>query len=107
MVVIINHEEYLKEFKKITDKMFEITTLKNKDYSDGENAFRNFMQCESLGICSAEKGILVRMSDKMSRIANLLERDAFVTNEKIEDTLIDLSVYSIILSIYLKEKAKR
>lgn len=86
--------------------MMTIVTMKNKDYSTIENAFRNFMQCETLGICSAEKGILVRMSDKMSRISNLLERDAFVVDEKIEDTLVDLSVYSIILSIYLKEKAK-
>jgi hypothetical protein len=103
----MNHDEYLKEFKKITDEMFEITTSKNKDYACGDDAMRNFKQCENLGICSAEKGILVRMSDKMSRISSLLEHDAFVKGESINDTCRDLSNYAIILSIYLADKYKK
>jgi len=100
----MNQKEYVEEFKKYTDKMVAITTAKNKDYSEGADAFKNFRQCESLGICRGDKGILVRMSDKMTRISNLLDKEAMVADEKIEDTLIDLAVYSIILSIYLKEQ---
>lgn len=102
----MNHEEYTNEFKRCTDKMLAITTAKNKDYSAGSDAFKNFKQCEVLGICSAEKGILVRMTDKMTRIANLLDAEAAVADEKIEDTLMDLSNYALILLIYIKEKKK-
>lgn len=95
---------YLEEFKNTIAQMLDITTKKGKDYADAEDTFRNFRQCEILGLCKAEKGILVRMSDKMTRIANLLDHDANVADEKIEDTLIDLAVYSIILKCYLKEQ---
>ena len=100
----MKQEEYLKEFKTATDNMFAITSRKNQDYAESADTFKNFRQCELLGICRGDKGILVRMSDKMTRIANLLDHDSHVADEKIEDTLIDLSVYAIILSIYLKEQ---
>lgn len=102
----MKQEEYLKQFKAATDNMFAITSKKNQDYAESADAFKNFRQCELLGICRGDKGILVRMSDKMTRIANLLDHEAHVADEKIEDTLMDLAVYSIILSIYLKEQIK-
>lgn len=42
------------------------------------------------------------MSDKLQRVANLIQRDAQVADEKIDDTLKDLAVYSILFLIYLK-----
>lgn len=36
------------------------------------DVFKNFMVVERLGICSAETGILVRISDKFTRLANLV-----------------------------------
>lgn len=83
--------------------MSETTERKNKDYAGGGDAFANFRMCEELGLCSVEKGILVRMSDKMSRIANLLDKEAAVKDESVTDTLLDLAVYSIILKIYMEE----
>ena len=46
------------------------------------------------------------MSDKLSRIANLLKSEAknSVKDESIEDTLIDLANYSIILKILIEDK---
>jgi hypothetical protein len=59
---------------------------------------------ESVGV-SVEKGILVRMCDKLSRIGNLIERnDHSVKDESIEDTLIDIMNYSNILLCYIQEK---
>jgi hypothetical protein len=95
----------MKGFKESLELMESIMLSKNHDYA-GKDAdpFSNFSYCEKLGICSVEEGILVRMSDKMTRIANLLKQDAKVVDEKITDTLVDLANYSIILKCYIESK---
>jgi len=94
----------MKEFVESLDKMKEIHAQKNHDYAGEEDSFKNFRMCENMGLCSVETGIMVRMSDKMSRIANLLEKENAVKDESITDTLIDLANYSIILKCYLEQK---
>jgi hypothetical protein len=93
-------------FNKTLEQMQKIMKAKNADYAGSTDPFKNFKQCETLGICSVEKGILVRMSDKMSRISTLIgeDKENAVADEKIEDTLIDLATYSIILRCYLNDK---
>lgn len=76
---------------------------KNHDYAGLDDPFKNFKNVEMLGI-SVEKGILVRMIDKISRISNLLERPAQVADEKIQDTLLDLINYTNILKVYIDNK---
>lgn len=52
----MNQEEYLAEFKKLTDKMYKITEGKNKDYSGvgAKNAFKNFEAVEVFGVDTAD-----------------------------------------------------
>ena len=107
----MTQKEYLKEFENITKSMLEINTAKNSDYSGGgtNNEYKNFKIIEELtnGDISVEEGILVRLTDKISRIASLIKGQANkVNDEKITDTLQDLANYSIILLIYLKNKNK-
>lgn len=99
-------EGYEKRFRSSLNKMLSITLAKNSDYAPTENALSNFYMVETLGLTTAENWILVRMSDKLSRIANLLKNDAKnnVKNESIEDTLIDLANYAIILKILIEDK---
>jgi hypothetical protein len=78
------------------------TTLasKNHDYAGGDDEFSNFDQIERLtnGKVSSELGIFTRMSDKMSRLGNLLTgAGAQVQDESIDDTLDDLIGYTVIL----------
>lgn len=91
-------------FEKTLEEMKKIMIAKNHDYAGELDAFKNFRYCEELGICSTEQGLMVRMSDKMSRISNLLSSDAMVKDEKITDTLQDLANYSIILKCWLETK---
>jgi len=90
-------------FHKLLDKIREIHDSKSHDYAGTEDPFSNFRQCEKFGI-PAWKGLMVRMSDKWSRLTNLATKDAKV-NESFEDTLLDLSIYSLIC-ILLREDAK-
>lgn len=100
----LTQDQYLVRFKQVCDELYEMTNRKNRDYADPNDAFLNFRQIEQLTAkrISTEMGILTRMSDKMSRIAALLSRDAKVSTESITDTLTDLAVYSIILRLYLE-----
>ncbi len=83
-----------------------ISRNKNKDYAGSVDPFANFRQIEFLtgGKITAEQGILTRMSDKMTRISNLLTAPAAVKDESIGDTLSDLANYAMILKLYIKNK---
>lgn len=90
-------------FYELLDKMAEIHHKKNHDYSVGKkDPLSNFRMCEEFGI-PAWKGCLVRISDKFSRITQLSTKEAEVKDESIEDTLIDLSCYSLLCIILLRE----
>jgi len=99
--------EFVEFHAQTVKKMNEICKAKNQDYSGGgdSSAFNNFMVVEHKGVCSTEAGFLVRMEDKMMRINNLIKnKTAAVKDESIEDTLMDLANYSILMMGYLKSK---
>jgi len=100
----MNRDEFIKELVKNINNDIEIVKVKNSDYANGEDPFQNFRMVEGMGLCSVEQGILVRMSDKMQSIANLLTREAEVKDESISDTLSDLRNYAKILQAYIKSK---
>lgn len=102
----MNRVEFKEAFADILISMNTIMEAKNGDYATDSNPFSNFKLVEDLWIASAEQAILVRMSDKFARIANLIDKEAKVKDETIEDTLIDLANYSIILTVLLKSKTK-
>ena len=97
-------KEFLKRFRELQDEAYSTLVKKNKDYAGVGDPFKNFRLVEQLGICSVEKGILVRKCDKLSRISTLIDKEASVTDEKILDTLMDDSNYALILRVYLENK---
>ncbi len=102
----LSSNDYLTHVKHEMGKELDITIRKNADYSGDTFAFANFDAVEKLWICSAEIGLLVRMTDKMCRISNLIanQREGKVKDESINDTLSDLSNYARILNIYILTK---
>lgn len=102
----MNRKQFINRLEELYKSNLEISRKKNADYSTGSDPFKNFRACEFLGITSVEKGILVRMTDKMTRISNLLEKDAQVKDESILDSLQDLSNYAMILRVYMEQNEK-
>lgn len=95
----MTREEYLREFEALTVKMLATTTAKNNDYAGFEDPFANFREFGTFGF-------LVRMSDKWKRIKNLVgdNRPPSVKDESVEDTLIDLATYCLLLLCWLRSE---
>ena len=82
---------------------FETATIKNHDYGGSNNdPFANFRNSTIAGV-SVERGILVRLMDKMSRISTLLDKEAKVKDEAVDDTIDDAINYLAILKSYRKQ----
>jgi hypothetical protein len=103
--MVTTHEEFIERLKELYANNVEISKRKNKDYCAIENPFANFLVCESVGI-PAEVGLIVRISDKVSRISNLVRPGVMtmVKDESVLDTLSDLANYAMILRMYLETK---
>lgn len=105
----MNKNEYINFHKKSCDKMIEITRKKNADYTGAsDDPFHNFRQIEGIigGVSNvAEIGFLTRMSDKMSRIGSYVAKGRLeVVDESVDDTLLDLANYCILMLGFITEK---
>lgn len=91
----MTRDELFQLHKDLCDKARELMQRKNHDYAS-QDPFDNFYVVEALRITSAEEGILVRMSDKLARLASVLKKGSQV-DESVEDTVLDLVNYSVLL----------
>jgi hypothetical protein len=85
---VFKHSEICKELNNIYQ-------AKNKDYGD------------SFGKGFKEYGMImavIRLEDKLSRIKQLIKNEAAVKDESLEDSLKDLSNYSIMALIELRSE---
>ena len=99
-------EQFLEEFKLITQEMYATARKKNHDYTGNvDDPFKNFTMVELMGAATTEQGFFTRMTDKIMRIGGFIRSNKLlVLDEKIEDTLLDLAVYAILFVIYLRSK---
>lgn len=86
----ITREGLLYIHKELTSAAKDTMVKKNNDYAAESDVFRNFRYFGLLGV-------LVRMSDKLSRLRTFEERRFLsVTDESVKDTIEDLINYSVI-----------
>ena len=95
-------ENNTKEFEKYLQECKELLLRKNHDYTSGD-PFENFRTVSRYGIKPVD-GFIVRMNDKVQRLNNLIfeRKENLVKNESIEDTIMDLINYTILLYSYCK-----
>ena len=80
---------------------------KNHDYSEEQDPFANFRECEKLGV-PAELGVAIRMSDKFARLRNYFKKGLLKTKgEGVQDALVDIMNYSAILYAMLESKHRK
>ena len=91
-------------YLKLLDDMKALHIKKNMGYSGkSRDRWANFRMSESFGV-PAYLGALVRASDKWIRITNLIkDSDLDQVGEPVEDTLMDLASYCLIVICLLRE----
>jgi len=101
--------EYFQEFERLMAEELETTRMKNSDYAHASDAFANFRLIENItqGRISLEDGILCRITDKIKRVASLLQKPAEVKEESLDDNLKDIAVYCRIWRIYRQDQLRR
>lgn len=98
----VSKKEYYEGVKKIFEDALDILKKKSHDYSGDTNPFKNFEISSEVSGVDVPTTILIRLSDKLSRIGTLLHNNAMVADEKIEDTIKDAINYLAILLMYLR-----
>jgi hypothetical protein len=94
--------EQRKQIECMLESMRTTMLTKGHDYA-GEDTLANFREANKIGI-STPKSIYVRLSDKYMRLSRFLNTDDLqVKDEQIEDTLLDLANYAVLMSVALKE----
>jgi hypothetical protein len=101
-----SRDEYLQFHRECCDRMVAITAKKNADYTSGsDDPFFNFTRVEAIGITDTERGFLTRMFDKLARIVTFVNKGVLqVADESVEDTLLDLANYCILMAGYVRSK---
>ena len=91
-------------FTELLDEIHTLHNSKSEDYAPESDPLANLRKCESMGI-PAFKGVLVRLTDKWSRIEQLAG-GKMPNHESLRDSLIDNAIYSLLAVILLEEQPR-
>src|SRR6187401_498575 len=92
------------KFTALIEEISQLNNSKSHDYAADADPLSNLRKCEAFGI-PAFKGVLVRLTDKWSRIEQLAGGKT-PKHESLRDSLIDNAVYSLLAVILLDEQKK-
>jgi len=81
-------------------RCLEISQRKNADYAGDADPFANFRMASMVGV-DPRRAILVRITDKLARISRLLEHEAAVADESLQDSVDDAINYLALLGALL------
>lgn len=83
----------VERFRQITNEMLMLYERKNNDYGNSiTDTYKKY----------GPVAYLVRMEDKINRVRTLIQNKDQKVDEKIQDTLIDLANYSILMLLELE-----
>lgn len=102
----MNLETQIKHFAEITEQMASIMLHKGNDYANDDRLSNFKVAGASCGI-TAELNCLSLMATKVARLGVLLNNDKTPNNESIQDSLLDLANYTILLTMLLKDKESK
>jgi len=85
------------------NKMEKTIMSKGNDYAN-EDRLSNFKLAGAISGLSAEQNCLSLIATKVARLGVLLKSDTPAENESIEDSLIDLANYAVLLDQIRKDK---
>src|SRR5690242_8934649 len=92
-------DELIRLHNELTDQARTLMEKKNHDYTNGSvDPFANFRGSSYLNV-PPEKGLLIRVQDKMMRISTFIDKRTLkVDNESCTDAIIDVINYMVLLA---------
>lgn len=94
------------DFYKLLEQMAELHSRKNHDYCGTKEPLKNLKASLRIGV-KPFVGVALRLQDKWSRLESFLNfGDFLVKDENVEDTLIDIAIYSLLAIILLRDEKK-
>ena len=97
----MNREQQEKYFKEFTKRMADTMLKKGNDYANTDR-LSNFKLAGNICQTSAKINCLNQIANKVARLGVLLNSTE-VNNESIEDSILDLANYSVLLGMILSE----
>lgn len=73
---------------------------KNEDYAVEDNPFKNFEASTIIDV-DPNKALLLQVVNKITRISNLLEKEAEIKEDKVTDSIVDAINYLALLKARL------
>lgn len=94
---------YEQKYMDIINKLKETFLKKNHDY--GSSVKKNYDKFETYGKNEGLKYVFGRIAEKHDRLENLIygNHTNQVTDESIEDTLLDMANYAILAAVSIQE----
>ncbi len=99
----MTQEEQVKHFENMVDTMKGVMFKKGNDYANTDR-LSNFKLAGGICGLKPEQNCLSLIATKVARLGVLLNLDKSPNNESINDSVLDLANYSILLSMLLSEK---
>lgn len=93
-------------FYELLETIADLHDRKNANYAKDGDPLSNFRMCEEFGV-PATMGTMVRISDKYSRITQLMKGKKDEVGESIKDTLQDMAVYCLLEIILIEEEEQK
>jgi hypothetical protein len=104
----MTRDELFQLHQTVCGRALIILQHKSNDYATSTDPFANFKRGEILGFSSAENGLMLRVVDKISRISTFLQKGELkVGNETVQDSILDVINYMILLQGMLEDKEKK
>jgi hypothetical protein len=91
-------------FEQVLDEILQMHDKKKQDYGRDNDPFANVRASEDFGV-PGWVGCLIRANDKVKRLQKAAA-GGMLANESVEDSLLDLAVYSAIALVLFRETHK-
>lgn len=97
------YNPYEQKYMEVIEKLKKTFLKKNHDY--GSSVKKNYDKFESYGKNEGLKYVFGRIAEKHDRLENLIygNHTNQVTDESIEDTLLDMANYAILAAVSIQE----
>ncbi len=95
---------FLQDTQTMLDRCMSLLKSKSNDYAEGSDAFINFKTAAQIAGISPEQTLLTLLGMKISRLTQLIGKGKRAKNESVEDTMLDIINYVVLLRGMMQEQ---